>query len=107
MYLLDMFDMSECLSCLMLKSSIINLLIFKNHLVCLLHVINFNSTYFITFVSLLSFLFSRSFIMLKCCLDHFFLTQFILAEDVQMLFLYKCYVKQKKSCVVSDKSDKC
>src|SRR6266487_1431719 len=107
MYLFNMLDMSECLSCLISRSSIINSLIFKNHLVCLLHVIIFSSTYFIIFVSFLSFLFSRSFIMLKYYLDYFYLTQFILAEDIQMLFLCKCCAKQKKFCVVSDKLNKC
>src|SRR5436190_9542873 len=62
----------------------------------------------VTFVSFLNFLVSRTFfIMLKCCLDHFFLTQFILAEDVQMLSSCDHCARQRKSCVVSDKSDKC
>ena len=63
--------------------------------------------YSVTFISFLSFLFLRFFIMSKCCFDHFFLTQFIFVEDVQMLSLCECCVKQKKFCVVSDKSDKC
>src|SRR5205085_12476527 len=45
--------------------------------------------------------------MSKCCLDHFFLTQFILVKDVQMLSLYDCCTRQKKFCVISDKFNKC
>ena len=45
--------------------------------------------------------------MSKCCLDHFSLTQFILAEDVQMLSLCDCCARQKKSCVIFNKLNKC
>src|SRR5205809_2580116 len=44
--------------------------------------------------------------MSKYCLDHFFLTQFILAEDVQMSSLCDYCARQKKFCIISDKSDK-
>ena len=45
--------------------------------------------------------------MSKHCLNYFFLTQFIFVKDVQMLFSYDCCAEQKKSCVVSDKFNKC
>src|SRR5438034_542877 len=106
MYLFNMLNMFICLSCSTLRLSIVNLLTLKSCLAHSLHVINFNSTYLIIFIFFLSFLFSRFFIMSKHHLDHFSLTQFILAEDVQMSFSCKHCVKQKKSCVVSDKSDK-
>ena len=106
MYLFDMLDISEYSSCLMLKSSIVDFLILKNCLVCLLHVINLNFIYSVTFISFLSFLFSRFFIMLKYCFNYFFLTQFILVENIQISFLCNCCAKQKKSCIVSDKLNK-
>src|SRR5204863_3158806 len=45
--------------------------------------------------------------MSKYCLDHFFLTQFILAENVQMLSFCNHCARQKKSCFLSDKFNKC
>src|SRR5438876_96234 len=45
--------------------------------------------------------------MSKHHFDHFFLTQFILAEDVQMLSSCDHCARQKKLCVVSDKFNKC
>ena len=44
--------------------------------------------------------------MSKHYFDYFFLIQFILVEDVQMSSLCDYYIKQKKLCVISDKSDK-
>src|SRR5436190_14750568 len=44
--------------------------------------------------------------MSKCHFDHFFLTQFILAEDIQMLSSCDHCVRQKKFCVISDKFNK-
>src|SRR5438046_1845354 len=44
--------------------------------------------------------------MFKHCLDHFFLTQFILVKDVQMSFSCDCCARQRKSCVISDKLNK-
>src|SRR5205809_6211194 len=46
------------------------------------------------------------FIMSKYCFDHFSLTQFILAEDVQMLSFCDCCARQKKFCVIFDKFNK-
>ena len=45
--------------------------------------------------------------MSKHHLNHFFLTQFILAEDVQMSSSCDHCARQKKSCVISDKFNKC
>src|SRR5436190_12273294 len=45
--------------------------------------------------------------MFKYHLNHFFLIQFILAEDVQMLFLCNCCIRQKKFCVIFNKFNKC
>jgi hypothetical protein len=45
--------------------------------------------------------------MPKRRLDHFSLAQFILAEGVQMPSPCDRCAKQKKPCVISDKSDKC
>ena len=67
----------------------------------------FNSINFVTFISFLSFLFQEFFIMSKCCLNHFSLTQFILAEDVQMSSLYDCCARQKKFCIIFNKFNKC
>src|SRR5205085_7716617 len=46
-------------------------------------------------------------IMFKCHLNHFFLTQFILAKNVQMLSFCDCCARQKKFCVIFDKFNKC
>src|SRR5438034_11292397 len=45
--------------------------------------------------------------MSKHCLDHFSLTQFILAESVQISFFCDHCAQQKKFCVISDKFNKC
>src|SRR5204863_517525 len=45
--------------------------------------------------------------MFKCCLNHFSLTQFILAEDVQMLSLCDHCTRQKKFCIIFNKFNKC
>src|SRR5438034_9618911 len=45
--------------------------------------------------------------MSKHHLDHFSLTQFILAEDVQMLSLCDHCTRQKKFCVIFNKFNKC
>src|SRR5436190_773585 len=64
----------------------------------------FNS---VTFISFLNFLSQEiSFIMSKYYLDYFSLTQFILAEDVQMLSSCDHCARQKKFCVISDKFNK-
>src|SRR5437762_8066841 len=44
--------------------------------------------------------------MSKHCLNHFSLTQFILAENVQMLSLCDHCTRQKKFCIISDKFNK-
>ena len=67
----------------------------------------FDSINLITFVSFLNFLVSRIFfIMSKCCFDHFSLTQFIFAENVQMLFSCNHCTQQKKFYIISDKFNK-
>ena len=45
--------------------------------------------------------------MFKCCLDHFFLTQFILVKDVQMSSSCDHCTRQKKFCVIFNKFNKC
>src|SRR5436190_22722908 len=44
--------------------------------------------------------------MSKHYFDHFSLTQFILVKDVEMSASCNYCTKQKKSCVISEKSDK-
>ena|SRR5436190_848462 len=44
--------------------------------------------------------------MFKYCFDHFSLTQFILAENVQILIFCNCCARQKKFCIISDKFNK-
>src|SRR5438034_9674060 len=45
--------------------------------------------------------------MFKHHFNHFFLTQFILAEDVQMSFLCDHCARQKKFCIIFNKFNKC
>ena len=104
-----------CLTCLthvmldMLDTSVIHFWLFN--LLCskcsTCHMIFFDSINFITFISFLNFLSQEFFIMFKCHFNHFSLTQFILAEDVQMLSFCDCCTRQKKFCVISDKFNKC
>src|SRR5436190_16716495 len=72
------------------------------------HMIFFDSFNLITFISLLSFLFQEVlFIMSKHHFDHFFLTQFILVKDAQMSSSCDHCIRQKKFCVILNKSNKC
>src|SRR5438034_1204226 len=91
----------------MLTLYILNFLISQCSTCSTCYMIFLNFTNFVTFISFLSFLFQEVFfIMLKHHFNHFFLTQFILVKDVQMLFSCNCCTRQEKLCVISDKFNK-
>ena len=97
-----------CLTCLTSILSISDSSV-SQCLTCLTcHMIFLSFINLITFVSFLDFLFQEAFfIMSKHHLNHFSLTQFILAEDVQMSFSCNHCIRQRKFYVIFNKFNKC